>query len=132
MHNFFVLANKLRFKHAYYGHKHEHAFTAPLGAMNADINLLVKCVHNISDEGNKKQRIVNGLEVFLELFPLPASFLLEGYIDARHEEMKALVKKDEEEYGRADMFDGNHLYKEHMLTHPGRRQNDTNDRKKKR
>ena len=58
MHNFFVLANKLRFKHAYYGHKHEHAFTAPLGAMNADINLLVKCAQNISDEGNQKQRIV--------------------------------------------------------------------------
>lgn len=41
------------------------------------------------------------------------------------------MKKDEEEYGRAVMFDGNNLYKEHMLTHPGRRQNDTNDRKKK-
>ena len=30
-------------------------------ALNADLNLLVKCAHNISDEGNRKRRLENGL-----------------------------------------------------------------------
>ena len=35
--------------------------------------------------------------------------------------MVALLKKDEEEYGCADNYDGNHLYNEEtILTHPER------------
>jgi len=121
LHNFFVSTDKLRFKHAFYGHAHKNAFTVPLGAMNSDLMLLVKCCHNISDTGNRKQRLVDGLEMLDNEFGLPASFRLEGYVDARHREMTALVVSDEEEYGRADNFDGHHLYQEKMLTKPGRR-----------
>ena len=47
---------------------------------------------------------------------------VDGYVDARHDEMVRLVEEDEKEYGRADKFDGNHLYKEeHHLTHSGRK-----------
>lgn len=120
LHNFFDSASKIRFKYAYFGHVHTHAYSAPLGAMNADMNLFVKCAHNISDDGNRKQRLENGLAILAQSYPLPSAFQLEGYVDARHEEMVALVEKDEEEYGRADLFDGHHLYKEEMLTHKGR------------
>jgi len=122
LHNFFDSFEKIRFKYAFFGHEHSHAFQAPLGAVNADLNLLVKCVHNISDEGNRKQRVPNGLQALQEQVRLPIAFQLEGYIDARHRELTAIVEKDEEEYGRADNFDGHHLYTEHMLTHKGRRQ----------
>jgi len=120
-HNFFDSFETIRFKYAYYGHRHDNAFQAPLGAINADLNLLVKCVHNISDEGNRKQRVINSLEVLQKQVKLPWAFQIEGYIKARHEELTAIVEKDEKEYGRADKFDGHHLYKEHMLTHKGRR-----------
>lgn len=122
LHNFFVSTDALRFKHAYYGHPHKHAYVVPLGAMNADLNVLVKCVHNISDHGNRKQRLLNGLELLAQQFDLPAAFQLPGYVEARHAEVLALVLQDEEEYGRADKFDAHHLYNEEtMLTHPGRR-----------
>lgn len=129
LHNFFDSAEAIRFKYAYYGHIHKHAYSVPLGGMNADMNLFIKCAHNISDEGNRKQRLENGLDLFTESFPLPAAFELEGYIDARHEEMVALIEKDEEEYGRADKFDGHHLYNENMLTHAGRKHKEENKSK---
>jgi hypothetical protein len=122
LHNFFDSADNIRFKYAYYGHAHKHAYSAPLGAMNADMNLLVKCAHNISDTGNRKQRFKNGLQTLEESHPLPTAFYIKGYVDARHRELIDLVENDEEEYGRADLFDGHHLYKEHMITHPGRLQ----------
>jgi len=120
LHNFFDSASRIRFKYAYFGHVHKHAYTAPLGAMNADMNLFVKCAHNISDEGNRKQRLDHGLEILAQSYSLPEAFQLEGYVDARHKEMVVLVEEDEEEYGRADKFDGHHLYSEHMLTQKGR------------
>ena len=120
MHNFFDSAKSIRFKYAYFGHVHAHAYSAPLGAMNADMSLFVKCAHNISDEGNRKQRLENGLQILAESYPLPEAFQLEGYVDARHDEMVTLVEEDEKEYGRVDKFDGHHLYGEHMLTHKGR------------
>ena len=64
LHNFFVSPELLRFKHFTYGHRHDYAYDVPLGAMNADLNLLVKCAHNISDQGNRKQRLENGLDFF--------------------------------------------------------------------
>jgi len=121
-HNFFDLSlHKLRFKYAYYGHTHKHAFDAPLGAMNADMNLFVKCVHNISDDGNRKRRLENGLEILDKEYGLPIAMQLPEYIEKRHEELKALLEEDEREYGRADLFDGHHLYGVHMLTNPGKR-----------
>ena len=120
LHNFFDDAERIRFKYAYYGHVHKHAYTAPLGALNADLNLLVKCAHNISDEGNRKRRLKNGLQLLEEMYSLPAAFQIEGYVDARHRELITILEQDEKEYGRADKFDGNHLYQEHMLTHTGR------------
>jgi hypothetical protein len=122
LHNFFDSADSIRFKYAYYGHVHRHAYTAPLGAMNADMNMLVKCAHNISDKGNRKQRFENGLKTLEESHPLPTAFYIKGYVDARHRELIDLVENDEEEYGRADLFDGHHLYKENTITHPGRLQ----------
>ena len=123
LHNFFVNSNSLRFKHLTYGHEHKHAYSVPLGAMNADLNLLVKCVHNISDVGNRKERLDNGLALLVakKEYDLPAAFKINGYIDARHQEVLKLLLEDEKVYGRADFFDGNHLYNETtMLSHPGR------------
>jgi hypothetical protein len=91
--------------------------------MNADMNVLVKCAHNISDEGNRKQRFKNGLQTLEHSHsPLPIAFQIKGYVDARHRELIDLVENDEVEYGRADLFDGHHLYNEGMITHPGRLQ----------
>jgi len=122
LHNFFVSTEKLRFKYAYYGHPHKGVFDTPLGAINADFNLLVKCARNASDEGDFKQRYKNELDILANTSQLPALFQIENYVKTRHEEMKALVQEDEDEYGRADKFDGYNEYEEHMLTHLGRRQ----------
>ena len=122
LHNFFDSIEKLRFKYRYYGHIHNNALTVPLGAMNADLMVMVKCIHNVSDDGDRKRRLVNGLKMLEDEFELPAAFQLPGYIDKRHAEIKALVEEDELQNGRADKFDGHHLYGEHMITHPGRRQ----------
>ena len=121
LHNFFDSADKIRFKYRYYGHIHDHAFEVPLGALNADMNLFVKCAHNISDAGNRKERLQNGLDLLSQSYKLPVAFEIDGYVDARHAEMKILVENDEEEFGRADKFDGNHLYNSEMLTKPGRK-----------
>merc|ERR1712238_375949 len=97
LHNFFDSVEKIRFKYVSFGHVHKNAFKAPLGALNADMNLFVKCAHNISDEGNRKRRVPHGLEGLQEQFRLPVAFQLEGYAEARHREMIAMVEKDEEE-----------------------------------
>jgi len=129
LHNFFDSADQIRFKYAHFGHVHDTAFSVPLGGLNADMSLFVKCAHNISDAENRKKRInqtdlvsiVGGQRHMIEDHLEPLVFhTLKGYVDARHEEMVALVEKDEEIYGRADKFDGNHLYKDNMLTHPGK------------
>ena len=124
LHNFYVSLEKLRFKHLTYGHLHENAFNVPLGALNADLNVLVKCVMERDDTGNRWQRLEHGLEKMKNnSYDLPIAFQLEGYNERRFEEVKKLIAVDEEEYGRADKFDGHHLYSESlMLTHKGRRQ----------
>ena len=121
LHNFFNSADEIRFKYAYFGHVHDHAFDVPLGALNADMNLFVKCAHDIDDTGNRKIRLKNGLNILEREYNLPAAFLVDGYVDARHDEMVKLVEEDEKEYGRADKFDGNHLYHVDHLTHSGRK-----------
>mmetsp|Transcript_37639 Transcript_37639/g.90765 ORF Transcript_37639/g.90765 Transcript_37639/m.90765 type:complete len:555 (-) Transcript_37639:42-1706(-) len=121
LHNFFNSADEIRFKYAYFGHTHKNAFDVPLGALNADMNLFVKCAHDIDDTGNKKSRLKNGLDILGREYKLPAAFLIDGYVDARHDEMVKLVEEDEKEYGRADKFDGNHLYHVDHLTHSGRK-----------
>jgi len=120
-HNFFDSIEKLRFKYRFYGHVHTHAFSAPLMGIDTDLTLLVRCMRNMSDDGNRKQRLTNGLDILAETFELPVLFQVKGYVDARHEEVKFLIKMDEEEYGRADNFTGHHIYRDNMLTHPGRR-----------
>ena len=97
---------KLRFKHAFYDHADSHAFDIPLGGMNSDLNLLVKSVHNISDEGNRKQRLENGLKKLEDEYELPMAFQLPGYVEKRHQELKAMLEEDELEYERADKYDG--------------------------
>ena len=124
LHNFFDdSAEKIRFKYATYGHVHEHANKVPLGAINADMNMFVKCAHELPDEGNRKQRLENGLEELeKENGGLPVAFQLERYTDMRHKEMVKIVEQDEEIYGRADNFDGHHIYMEDRdLTHKGRK-----------
>eukprot|EP00553_Chaetoceros_curvisetus_P005922 CAMPEP_0204618206 /NCGR_PEP_ID=MMETSP0717-20131115/4938_1 /ASSEMBLY_ACC=CAM_ASM_000666 /TAXON_ID=230516 /ORGANISM="Chaetoceros curvisetus" /LENGTH=463 /DNA_ID=CAMNT_0051631897 /DNA_START=24 /DNA_END=1415 /DNA_ORIENTATION=+ len=122
LHNFFDSAERIRFKYAYFGHIHKHAYDVPLGAMNADMNLLLKCAHELPDEGNRKQRVENGLKELEKESGLPLALQLKGYVEARHKETVRMLEKDEEEYGRADNFDGHHLYNEGRdLTHKGRK-----------
>ena len=120
---FFDSSDSIRFKYSSYGHVHEHVYTTPLGAIHADINMFVKCAHNLPDKGNRKQRFLNGLAAVEESHPtLLAAFSIKGYFYARHCEMIDLLKTDKKEYGRADLFDGQHLRWKEMLTHPGRLQ----------
>jgi hypothetical protein len=121
LHNFFNSADEIRFKYAYFGHVHKNAYNDPLGALNADMSMFVKCAHDIDDTGNRKTRLENGLGILEQHFKLPAAFQVDGYMDARHDEMVKLVEEDEKEYGRADNFDGNHLYHVDHLTHSGRK-----------
>lgn len=150
LHNFFVDPKALRFKYQTYGHPVKHAYgdnAIPLGALNPDMNVLVKCAHGIDDTGSGKRRVKNGLEHFKRLsknyenidksnnnkntnqnyITLPLAFQIPGYVESRHKELIAMVQQDEEEYGRADRYDGHHMYKEHMLTHKGRQHKEINE-----
>ena len=76
-------------------------------------------MQNRTDDGNRKQRLQNGLKILKDAFALPVAFQISGYVEKRHEEVKAMVEEDEREYGRADKYDGHNMYRDHMLTHPG-------------
>ena len=85
------------------------------------MNMFVKCAHNLPDKGNRTQRFLKDLAAVEEnhLTPL-ANFSIQAYVDARHCKIIDLIEKDREEYGRADLFDGYHLYRKETLMHPGR------------
>lgn len=64
--------------------------------MNADVNLFVKCAHDIDDTGIRKIRLTNGLDILERESQLPAAFQVDGYVDARHDEMVKLVEDEDE------------------------------------
>ena len=82
------------------------------------MNLLVRCARGSDDSTSRKQRHPQGLAALN--YALPRAFAIPGYIQNRHQELQEIVRADEAYYGRADGFDGNHLYNEtNMLTHKG-------------
>lgn len=121
LHNFFQNEQAIRFKYGYFGHKHPDAVgqqAIPLGALNADLNLMVRCARGADDSTSRKRRHPLGLKALNH--SLPVAFQIPGYISSRHDELAQMVQSDEAQYGRADGYDGHHLYNEtNMLTHKG-------------
>ena len=117
---FFNSESSIRFKYGYFGHVHNNALgknAIPLGALNADMNLLVRCARGSDDTGSRKRRHPKGLDALKHT--LPRAFQILCYVEARHQELAAIVRADEEYYGRADGFDAHHLYNESMLSQKG-------------
>lgn len=119
VHNFFDDISVMRQKYLTYGHAQTDALTKPLGELNREVNLMVRCALNNTEESmdgsvmnkyktreeRRKHAILRrkgGLEFLKNANygydggAVPLAFRIQKYVDARHEEMVRMVRTDEE------------------------------------
>ncbi|KAL7475554.1 hypothetical protein ACHAW6_001465 [Cyclotella cf. meneghiniana] len=119
IHNFFDDIRVLRQKYLTYGHAQTDALTKPLADLNREVNLMVRCAVDAGDadamDGSVMEKYKNkddrrkhaimrrkgGLQ-FLKRAnygwnggAVPLAFRIQEYVDARHDEMVAMVHADE-------------------------------------
>ncbi|KAL3804038.1 hypothetical protein HJC23_006429 [Cyclotella cryptica] len=119
VHNFFDDIGVMRQKYLTYGHAQTDALTKPLGDLNREVNLMVRCavdgddsdamdgsvmkIYKSKDDRRKHaiMRRKGGLE-FLKRAnygwnggAVPLAFRIQEYVDARHDEMVAMIHADE-------------------------------------
>ena len=95
LHNFFSSIKILRNKYATYGHQVHHADKIPLGKLAKDIHLTVNCVTERPDP----RLMAGGFKAHKGPSPIVFQHLAD-YRAARHQEMKEIILKDEEKFGR--------------------------------
>ncbi len=93
MHNFFMSRESLRFKYMTYGHPIKSADIKVLGDINRDLMMMVKCLLNISDKNDTRQRAPEGVKMING--PIPLAFKHKHYRDKRHAEMRRIIAEDE-------------------------------------
>ena len=99
LHNFFTSVKVMRNKYVTYGHAVARAGQKPLGKIHPDINLAINCITqrpNAPDAGYK--RIEGGFDAIDGPTPVLFQQLVE-YRMARHQELKGVILKDEEQFG---------------------------------
>lgn len=120
VHNFFDNVHVMRQKYLTYGHAQTDALVKPLGDLNREVNLMVRCALNEKDDNDamdgsvmnkyktkddrRKHAILRrkgGLD-FLKganygYGAVPLAFEMQEYVDARHGEMVEMIRADEEE-----------------------------------
>lgn len=118
VHNFFDDVNVMRLKYKTYGHAQTDALTKPLGDLNREVNLMVRCAMDSGDDNamdgsvmskyrtkdeRRKHAILRrkgGLDFLTEANyghgAVPIAFRMEKYVQARHYEMVAMIRADEE------------------------------------
>eukprot|EP00978_Attheya_sp_CCMP212_P024813 scaffold78570_cov57-Attheya_sp.AAC.5 len=93
IHNFIEHCDLLRFKYSTYGEPTKVNITAPLGKLHVDLDQLVKCtMERTQDHAPLKSIADSGKKV-------PLAFQLKSYVEARHREVKVVVERDEAKYG---------------------------------
>jgi Glycosyltransferase family 17 len=98
-HNFFAGADAIRHKYRTYGHSRDTDFRYKLSDLDADLDLMVRCVHNNNTNPNRPgyyEFVEGGLLKMLP--PYPVYFLDDDYRRARHELVTSMVLADEREW----------------------------------
>jgi hypothetical protein len=93
-HNFFASTAQIRHKYRTYGHPINNAFDIPLEEIHSDINNLVACVMNRSDDGIRRRQVVGGLSNILGPKPL---YFDDAYNTKRYEQVRKMIQDDEEQ-----------------------------------
>jgi hypothetical protein len=103
MHNFFTNYSTIRNKYYTYGHPDGRSWSSTLSDLgNGDLDALVRCVHNISNDAIFDPKV--GQSLFHKSFdqtlgPKPIYYLNETNRWARHEFVRRMVMQDEARFG---------------------------------
>jgi len=100
-HNFFTTLDDLRFKYKTYGHGEADALTKPLGKLQSDIDMAVRCVMNRTKDGLSTPYLSGGVDG-ISGGRIPLVFEDESagsYRKDRHRELYEMIVADEQQYG---------------------------------
>lgn len=120
VHNFFDDISIMRQKYLTYGHAQVDALTKPLGDLNREVNLMVRCAVNEEEDDAMDGSVMTKYKTkderrnhailrrkgglnFLKVAnygydggAVPLAFRIQEYVNSRHAEMVDMVRKDEE------------------------------------
>jgi hypothetical protein len=92
LHNFFPSISSVRWKYETYGHPHLNAEAMHLGSIDGDLNFMVNCVLNRTDDGS-----LHKLDGSTNITSMPLAFQIPGYTQRRHSEIREEILRDEKE-----------------------------------
>lgn len=98
LHNWFDDLKVLRNKYVTYAHGTRMTKGKPLSRVTGDLDILVRCIKGIGNEGNSDKYYLEGRKV---KGPKPIFFLNETYSEERHKLVQEMVRRDEQKYGSA-------------------------------
>mmetsp|Transcript_1703 Transcript_1703/g.2335 ORF Transcript_1703/g.2335 Transcript_1703/m.2335 type:complete len:470 (-) Transcript_1703:223-1632(-) len=102
-HNFFDSLSILRKKYKTYGHPVHDALEKPLGLIEEDVDFMVDCLMNRTEDGNKFVRVRGGWRV-LGKDGTPIAFQkAPDYPNLRHQELQEMMVEDESLHPRANL-----------------------------
>jgi len=117
-HNWFDSLKSLRRKYRTYGHADVNVYKKPLSEIEGDVDIMVRCARNITNEAadEKAKNLIEEKGVYLEFRNLieekyaylgvkPIFFQNKTYKSERHTLLLKLIKEDEERYGSS--YDSN-------------------------
>jgi hypothetical protein len=106
LHNWFNDVEVVRHKYATYGHGWDEALTIFLTDIEGDLDLLVRCARDLSNDINPKgypyyEHNDGDVDAFWKNFggPKPLYFRNVTYIRERHAALRRMVAEDERKYG---------------------------------
>ena len=101
-HNFFEDVSTVRNKYVTYGHGDltaASAATLPLSEITGDLDLVVRCVHDLSNSANPEMSARVETPFYEIEGPNPIYFSNETYRRVRHEHVRKIVLADEKQFG---------------------------------
>jgi hypothetical protein len=99
IHNFFNDLRGLRHKYSTYGHANSRAMYVPLSTIGADLDVVVRCVHDLPNSANPKSAVRIAESFKMLVGSKPIFFLNETYRKVRHEHVRKIVLVDEKLFG---------------------------------
>ena len=110
-HNFFESTDEIRHKYLTYGEPIQKANHVPLSAIHSALSVAVSCVHGWQNPGTRKYHLGGDKEVFASLSSSlttnqgprrPIFFDNPDIRNLRHQHVRSLIAKDEQQYGTAN------------------------------
>jgi hypothetical protein len=111
VHNFFNDLTTLRHKYTTYGHSNTEAVHLPLSKINDDLDLVVRCMHDLPNSATGKDwkemlRVGRVEKAFHDTEgPKPIFFRNDTYRSVRHEHVRTIVFADEKQFGSIYSYD---------------------------